>query len=668
MDEINLTTRKRLIKNTSGFSVLGNDLITQLAVAMEEVHVEEGQVIVTEGDLIDSVYLIAKGSAAVSKQVIEEGKKRATLLAILHHGDNIGLKASGLYSGINMRTATVVAHSVCILLKIQLDTLQRILKQNTQTSDIMYENLSSALKVRLIKESIQVTNVSNERLVAIAKTAQEMSFAKGDVIFVENLSANHSFILYEGRVEIIQTSTLGETNTYSLEPGELLGDDSLVSHGMWNATARALMPCKLLMLNRSDVLELTETNQDDLGADGLTFLLANKNHPVRTPNIIYQQQTLPDGESIVTLKNPADYTYMQLNEYEWFVWLQSNGDLTPAEIANETSTKFPHLAINDVLGILQNLFNQGFIYLDTTIKPLVRKKEITQYKQEGLFNWLKWVHFLKQPEQFANLLYAYGGAYLVSIPACCIYLLVIFAGLIAFPLITPLAIKQIPDLPLLPLTLLLALSMSMVFNLITPLLKILAIKRVGHVTPHIGLIWHAIGPAVYVDASDLLMGDKKTRIWVGMITLMSNFLTASIVSAYAYYSSASNNVVFYWLCALFLYLQALRSLDPMQNLEGYTLLAESLNVPKLRFAAFNLFEKEPSSRVFFQKKMLFWLYCLLYLGANLMLASWLLRYLGTQWSYLASFQTLALLLISISFACELLIEWHTLKKNKLAMG
>ncbi|MBA2655820.1 MAG: cyclic nucleotide-binding domain-containing protein [Tatlockia sp.] len=648
-----LAQRELIIKNTPGFAKLSPESLAKLAANMSEIHIGPGEIIVAEGDFVESIFIIAEGSAEVSKKVGDEKNSAEILLAILKQGEGIGIKESGLYSESSIRTATVTANTPCILLQITIDALQKILQKDPEVVKRMQETLSYSLKLRMIKEAAPFAQLSNTQISSLVSLISEVSFEKGDMIYNQGETGENCYMVFKGSVAIINKASEGEgaKTIATLEKGELFGEEAFLLQKTRNTSAQALSDCTLLELNQDFLLELRETYKDSLASDSLMIFLADKIHPIRAENIQYTQRTTANGDLIVTLKNTVDFTYCQLNEQEWFVWKQLNGELTPPQIAEISCKHFPMLKLEDVSLILQNLFDKGFAFLDTIQRSQNLKK--AQVPEE-LSGWLQWVYFLKKPDKTASYLYKRGGFLLASTPALLIYIILAVIGLWAFKLSFNAVLLKIPQLSLFYLWILFAIPLSMFFTLLTPYLKIMAIKRTGFVIPRIGLIWQKVGPSVFVDDSDLLMTSRSPRIRVGITTILANLLVAGLLSLWAYYTQAQNSFVLYWICALLVYLQTLRLLNPLMNFEGYTLLVNIFDIPQLRQLA--LSSSKRAIRIGFFPKMVFRLACLFYLAINLFFVTRIFHKLISRWPDLRTYYKPAVILIVLSFIIPLLIE------------
>lgn len=117
----------------------------ELAALFTEVHLAAGETIVTEGDPVDSVYLIVQGTADVRHVTIEDGSHHIVSLAKLTVGNAIGLNDTGFYSLSGIRTATVVALTDMILLRLSLAQFHGFALAYPHVNEIMRKNAADVL-------------------------------------------------------------------------------------------------------------------------------------------------------------------------------------------------------------------------------------------------------------------------------------------------------------------------------------------------------------------------------------------------------------------------------------------------------------------------------------------------------------------------------------------
>ena len=99
----------------------------------------KGTVIVNEGDPVDSVYLIVEGKADVRTAISPHNPQKTQTVATLGPKDAIGLSESGFYSLSGSRTATVIALTDMVLLRLSVPAFHGFVLSHTHVSDVMHK-------------------------------------------------------------------------------------------------------------------------------------------------------------------------------------------------------------------------------------------------------------------------------------------------------------------------------------------------------------------------------------------------------------------------------------------------------------------------------------------------------------------------------------------------
>lgn len=110
--------KKKYVLVQNCFKPLTDDEIDKLTSLFHEAYYSPGDTIVTEGDQVNSIYLIISGKASVGHTLIQEGKPVFTQVTTLGPNMSIGLNETGFYSISGIRTATVIAQTEMVLLKL----------------------------------------------------------------------------------------------------------------------------------------------------------------------------------------------------------------------------------------------------------------------------------------------------------------------------------------------------------------------------------------------------------------------------------------------------------------------------------------------------------------------------------------------------------------------
>lgn len=141
-ESTDLDTKILLIKKQPLFSLLSDEERGELASLFTRIDAKPGTVIVKEGDLVDSVYLIANGTVDVRHVSFKDGRPVVTSVAVLSAGDAIGLNETGFYSISGRRTATVVALTDMLIYRLSVAAFHGFALSHTHVSEVMRKNSS----------------------------------------------------------------------------------------------------------------------------------------------------------------------------------------------------------------------------------------------------------------------------------------------------------------------------------------------------------------------------------------------------------------------------------------------------------------------------------------------------------------------------------------------
>lgn len=144
-NSVDLNQKIALLKKQTCFSQFSHEEAEMLADLLVEKHYAPGDTIVTEGDRVDSVYLIVSGSADVRHVSIKDNALHTESVATLSAGNAIGLNDSGFYSLSGLRTATVVAITDMVLLHLSVAIFHGFALANSHVSEVMRTSAAATL-------------------------------------------------------------------------------------------------------------------------------------------------------------------------------------------------------------------------------------------------------------------------------------------------------------------------------------------------------------------------------------------------------------------------------------------------------------------------------------------------------------------------------------------
>lgn len=136
--------KKEFVKKQKVFSRLNDEEIDMLAKLFIEKHMQKGATIVTEGDRVDSIYLIVTGQVEVRHVSMKDHVPQIEKLAVLNEGAAIGLSETGFYSLSGVRTATVVADSDVVLLRLSVAALNGYALAYPHVKEMLNRNAAPA--------------------------------------------------------------------------------------------------------------------------------------------------------------------------------------------------------------------------------------------------------------------------------------------------------------------------------------------------------------------------------------------------------------------------------------------------------------------------------------------------------------------------------------------
>lgn len=138
-----------LIKNQACFSPLTEKELHELSELWIEQSSSPGEVIVVEGDPVDSVFVIVSGVAEVRHDRIIDGKLKSEKIAELKAGDAIGLNETGFYSLSGRRTATVAALTDMVLYRLSVAAFHGFALTHAHVNHIMRTQALKAINPEL---------------------------------------------------------------------------------------------------------------------------------------------------------------------------------------------------------------------------------------------------------------------------------------------------------------------------------------------------------------------------------------------------------------------------------------------------------------------------------------------------------------------------------------
>jgi CRP-like cAMP-binding protein/Zn-dependent protease len=628
--KIPLVSRQIYIMNLPCFSVLTHKECEELASLMEEVRFNPEEEIVVEDDLVDSVYIVVSGRAEITRW----GKNNRTTsipIAMIGKGDSIGLNDTGFFSTTGKRTATITAYSPVDALKLDLTAFHAFLSRHPHLKIEMHEAAGEMLRLKLIKKSLPFSHLSHDRLRWLAERVEEKIVPAGQIIFRQGEPGDRCFLIRAGQVEIIGEGENGvEHKLAVLKSPTLFGEATLITKAPRNATARALEDCELLEISHDYLTELL-VKESNL-ANMFMTLMIDRSRPLKNPRIIVHKRDATVEHNVVILKNPDNASYFNLAPEGWFIWQLLDGDHTMQEITMALAEQFNIFAPDIVVALISKLADAGFV------------ENVTISKTEIMANQPFWARFvwrvrcilesriaIGDADKWLTSFYNKFGRFLYSRTAIMLMGLLSLIGFFAFGCATEHVVNIFRTTPNSWILFLCVMFFSVVSITLHELGHALTTKAFGHEVHYMGVGWYWVRPVGFTDTSDMWLSTRWPRVAVNLAGVFVDVVFAALCTLLIFVFQNPYAQGFLWLMALYVYINAFRMLSPLQELDGYYVLMDGLDQPRLRQTSIMWLVKDFHKAIrhpsLFRQNMpevLYWLACVGYL-ILLSLLTWFIQ-------------------------------------------
>jgi CRP-like cAMP-binding protein len=348
--------RLELLEGVPAFAHLPPPVLEELASHLTAEHFQSGDTVVVEGDTDDRLYLIVEGQA----EATTTGPSGIVPLATLGPGEMIGEVA--LLEPESGRQSTVTAVKPLLVLGLDTTYCRHVLDAHPEAKAAFAKLADDLLVAKFLKQSSPFSTLDGERLRRLGARLERREIPAEDAIIRRGEPGEECYLLRGGRVEVLAGGAQGEErNLATLGPGSIFGEAALLTDEPRSATVRAIEPCTLLALRRTDLLEILGENRQ-MGEQMLD-LVRMRDRPRWVRGIEVHHRTTLTGETITTLKDPKRDAYHRLSPAGWFVWQRLDGGHTLEELTSQYLAKYevpqPHAVVEAVAGLVEEGFVEG---------------------------------------------------------------------------------------------------------------------------------------------------------------------------------------------------------------------------------------------------------------------------------------------------------------------
>lgn len=237
------------------FSDLPKNAFIELLVHMEMRELQPGDLVVREGEVGDSFFVLVSGGVRVQRR---DDAGQEVILAYLTEGAFFGEMAL-LQDG--ARTATVVAETESQIFEISKEVLDRVVSHYPSVANVLRNFYRQRLLSTAMATHPLFRPFSPDERRAIMELFKSRSFKKGEVLVEEGKKGTGLFLLLYGTLEVVKGRDGAVPKVLAeLVSGDLFGEMSLLAGTPTMATVRAISDCFVLRLAKKNFDELIMTH------------------------------------------------------------------------------------------------------------------------------------------------------------------------------------------------------------------------------------------------------------------------------------------------------------------------------------------------------------------------------------------------------------------------
>jgi len=311
--------------------------------------------------------------------------------------------------------------------------------------------------------------------------------------------------------------------------------------------------------------------------------------PQRLPGYALKKLTDARGETYWILKNLRTDAYLRLSAEQVFLWEQMDGQASVQDIAIAYMLTYGRLAIGSLIALLEQLQQKGFIAplvnVYGAVDRSVAERRANVWWRRAIRAFIHSEIAIGSIDGLISRSYQAIGRWFFTPPVQWLMLAVMLAGGVAFlALLFGLVDRRVAVLGgagaiagLLTLYVLQACTL-----LIHEWAHAIATKHYGRTVQRGGLMLHFGMPAAFVDTTDIWMEPRRPRLVVSWAGPHSGFFLGGLASllVLAGPGPVIQGILFQF--ALLTYLTSFTNLNPLLKLDGYYILMDWLEMPRLR--------------------------------------------------------------------------------------
>jgi CRP-like cAMP-binding protein len=242
--EVDAARRAELLGQVVQFTDFGPEALTELADRVGVVLVDEAQLLIRQGEIGDTFYVLVSGSARV---VVEDASGEARTVATFVAGDAFGEAALLSHEP---RSASVWLVEDSVLLGLERETFAAFLRRHP---DLLQAVFARQADLSLVREVPLFADLSGGQVTALCRRFAPLRVEAQEAVIRQGEAGDRFYLVRDGEFEVRHGETESETQVLAtLSRGDTFGEIALLRDVPRTASVVAMSPGELLQLGRAD--------------------------------------------------------------------------------------------------------------------------------------------------------------------------------------------------------------------------------------------------------------------------------------------------------------------------------------------------------------------------------------------------------------------------------
>jgi cAMP-dependent protein kinase regulator len=236
------------------FSDLPKNAFIQL---MEQMHMRSmlpEEVVIREGDVGSSMFIISSGRVKITKTSETGGE-----IVLAHLGDGAFFGEMALI-GEAPRSASVIADEDTVLFEVSRDVLAEVIKSFPSVAGIIVRFYRQRLLSNLMATSAIFRPLDAEQRRSLIEKFKSREVPQNEKLLEEGAAGDGLYLLLSGKAEVSKKAEGKRTVVAHLKEGDVFGERSLLTNQPVSATVRTLRKSIVLKLPKRAFLEVASTH------------------------------------------------------------------------------------------------------------------------------------------------------------------------------------------------------------------------------------------------------------------------------------------------------------------------------------------------------------------------------------------------------------------------